>query len=84
MERGRIRTGIIIILALALAFGIGYSIGYGAGIVKALDWAVTKANYYLTVQNSSIVLDENKIANDLWRYKNNVGGYTTTNLNCSK
>ena len=64
---------IIIILIIVLVGFLSYTIGFAQGAIYMADWGVEKAVYFLELKGLELGVDENLIAYEVYRYKNNIG-----------
>lgn len=62
------------LISIALLIGIitGFIFGFSIGAIKALDWAVKKAVYFMELKGVTLDIDTNEVAYGLWTYKERV------------
>jgi hypothetical protein len=73
MAKWKILKRDVVIIAI-LMFLLGFAVGFFEGIQTALNFCIDLGFKILEKKNISIELDKELIKNEIWRYKNNLGG----------
>lgn len=68
---------LIVLIAFLLGAGLSYSVGFAKGMNTCVSWGVDKALEFIGESNISESLKIG-LKNDLWRYKNDIGGTLCT------